>query len=182
MRKINIVGQRELHDYNSVESFSDELEAQGFDYISTLSNDPSPGVYTVRWGHYVADTPGEAFSRDMKTLYRAVREREEAAAAEFTEDCERAGVAAAAQQFAAESGYTGRDAEVFVDGFVGRSIKQANPREEGREGIFRAGKAARNTPDGRRACRALAVKFRSTAEPIRPASISMYGPIANGEC
>lgn len=181
MHSIVLVGSREFSSFAPADQFYDVLEAQGFEYISTLFNVPHAGMYTVRWGHYEVDHES-ADRYEMRMIAKIWAERESEAADEFTALCNRDGRLVAARQFAAAAGYTGRDADVFCAGFEGVNAKSVNPRAEGREPIFREGRAAWGSKEGQRAWRVESVRARSIRAPVLPAPFNPgCGLIANGE-
>ena len=178
---VKTIGSEAFADFGAAERFSETMEADGFAYVSTLTNTPTAGMFTVRWGHYVAPAK-TALEYEMRVYEKIFREREDEANLEFERACSGLGRQMAAAQFASAAGLSGRDAEVFVQGFCGWSAKISDPRSEGRECVFRAGRAAWGSKDGQRACRVAAVQARSVVprvapRPFRPAS----GPISNHE-
>lgn len=163
------------------EAFADAREAEGFDSVSVITNMPHPGSFEVRWGHLSADREN-GFDYEMRMIAKIHIDREAEAEAQFTKDCERKGRADAGRDAAQIAGYSGRDAEVFCDGFRGISAKIVNPRAEGRESIFLAGRAAWGSHEGQRSFRAASVAARSVIEkvPAKPFNPGL-GLIANGE-
>lgn len=177
---VNQIGFREFASYDEADRFYGVLDAQGYEYISTLCNVPRPGMFTVRWGHLVAPENGHQY--EMRVIAQVFREREQEAADEFNAECTAHGRRAAAEEIAAARGLIGRDAELFADGFCGVAAKWANPRKEGREPIFREGRRAWGGADGQRLARAKAVAARSILAPSAPRPFNPgHGLIANGE-
>lgn len=165
-------------DITAANTFADDREAEGFGRVSIISNTPRPGTYEVRWGH---ETPVDnSFTAVIAGYAKIFAEREQAADYQYERDCERVGKRSAAEAEAQAAGLDGRDAEVFISGFVGTPIKAANPRAEGRLEIFKRGAAASKTPEGQRAIRAAAVAARST---MARSELAPYaeGRISNGE-
>lgn len=178
---VQLIGSREFGTFRAAESFYDQCDSDGFSYVSTLTNVPRTGMYTVRWGHYVE--PREA-THDwaMRKTSEIFQEREDEAASTFTRACEGVGRQEAARQCAAVAGYTGSDAEMFEKGFCGWSAKLVNPRATGMEDIFRAGRKAWGSSDGQRLFRVESVRARSIVEPVAPRPFNPgCGLIANGE-
>lgn len=166
-KEVQKVGRVECASIEEANALYDDLEQQGFDYISVLSNTPTHGSHQVSWGHYVAVTES-ASDYEMRMLSRIYEEREQEAAREFTAACEGEGRQVAARILAAAAGLEGRDAEVFCFGFCGWSAKLVNPRAEGREPQFRAGRLAWGSKEGQRLWRIESVKARSVIPPVSP--------------
>lgn len=165
----------EFSTYAAAERRCDELEAAGEENYSISTNTPRPGRWTVNYGESDTDM------LSLAGLSRAMDERQ----ARLDEDREATllgiGRNQAAQNAAAEAGLAGRDAEVFVAGFVGASAKQVDPRSEGRESIFRAGRKAYSEPRWQQASRAAAAAARKDVPREHAEPINMGGLIANGE-
>lgn len=174
--------EREYVRFNSMKSadeFAQARENDGFDSVSVITNTPRPGLFEVRWGRI--DTEN-ARDYELRMIAKVYCEREDEARREFNRDCEVEGRRVAANQFAEAAGYSGRDAEIFRAGFCGSSAKFVNPRAEGRESIFRAGRIAGASRAGQRACRIEAVRARSILPAVEPLPFNRgTGLIANGE-
>ena len=130
----------------SAEAFYDDREAEDFNHVSLIKNLPQIGEFQVSWGNQAP----EDFTRSVS---RQIKREAETASAGRQADCVERGRRVAAQKIAAERGLAGRAAEVFADGFCGVSAKWTDPRAEGLEPVFRAGRAAATTPDAQRAVR-----------------------------
>jgi hypothetical protein len=164
-------------DFGEAMRFCDEREAAGDEHVTMLANTPRPGWFEVSYGTLEVDNSFQGLMDRYNQIFDA---REKESWDNFNRACEDHGRQSAAEDAAKAAGYEGRDAEVFIDGFTGYSIKAVNPRREGREDIFRAGRKAAQSAEGQRAIRVAQVKARSilTREPPRPWSEG--GEIANG--
>jgi len=174
------IGQSMFASLEAAQELYDSLERQGFDYISIVSNASAKGELRVSWGHYVESTETR-FEYELRMLAKIRHEREQEAADEFTTACNTKGRCLAGQQLADASGLEGRDAEVFCFGFCGHPAKFVDPRAEGREPIFRAGRAAWGGKEGQRLWKIESVKARSVLTPALPQPFNYGGLIANGE-
>ena len=130
----------------AADAFFDARDADGFSSVSLIVNAAGPGTYQVSWTNEPMESLEAILGRQFKR---------DAAAAEAGRqaDCVSRGRRAAAQEIAAVRGLNDRAAAVFVEGFCGTSAKCVNPRAEGLEPIFRAGRAAAQAPDAQRAVR-----------------------------
>lgn len=160
MFQVQKVGSLPFASIDAAEAFYEQKEAEGFAHVSMLTNTPSPGEFTVTWGHHI-ETDETADEWEMRKLGQIFAARESEAEQRFTADCAQYGRQAAAMQLAAAVGYEGRHAEMFIAGFVGASAKHVNPRAEGLEKVFREGRAAWGSNDGQRLVRIESVKARS---------------------
>jgi hypothetical protein len=165
-------------DLPAADVFAQEREAEGFESVSILSNLPEPGRFEVRWSNLDWDNSFESLARSYKKI---LDERRAAADEKFDAGCRCLGRQLAAEEFAESEGLSGRDREVFVQGFSGWNAKVANPRADGREHIFRAGRAAWGSREGQRAFRRCSVAARTIVHREKPAPFSEGGAIANGE-
>lgn len=181
MPEVATIGRQCCRSFEEADALCNNLEAQGFTYVASLYNVPKPGMYEVSWGHYVEPTEG-GLAYEIRTLARIYREREEEAEAAFNRECEAEGRCNAARTLAEAAGFTGRDAVIFSAGFCGSKAKFIDPRSEGREAVFRAGRRAWGSSEGQRTYRMEAVRARSRLQktPPRPFSPGL-GLIANGE-
>jgi hypothetical protein len=179
--KVQKIGEREFLSVDAADKFIEEIESQGFDAVSRVTNTPRVGMCTVSWGHYIESTES-AHEWELRTISDIYNRREKEAANEFTAKCNEQGREEAAKQQARAAGYAGRDAEVFELGFRGWSAKFANPRAEGREHIFREGRRAWGSAEGQRLTRIETVKERSCIARVEPVPFNVgRGLIANGE-
>lgn len=164
-------------DLESAECFAQAREDEGFAAVSIKTNTPRPGRFEVGWGHAEHDS---SFSELMSEYGKIFAEREAREEAAHRIACERLGRAAAAHEFAEAAGLFGRDAEVFCAGFIGLSAKTVNPRAEGREDLFRAGRQAWGGKEGQAAFRRCAVAARRVVQ-REPKPFFEGGAIASGE-
>lgn len=156
---------------------ADALEAEGFEYVSIVANVDGRGRAEVKYGSLPSVGADRSVLADYNRIFDAKEKlREE----KFTADCWREGRAIVAVEAAAAKGYTGRDAEVFAEGFCGVPAKRADPRAEGREMISREGRAEYGKAEVQRAIRVASEKARSTLERPAPFHYS-EGAISNGE-
>jgi hypothetical protein len=164
-------------DYDAAKRFCDEREAAGDEHVTMVTNTPRPGFFEVKYGTLEVDNSFQ----ELTDMYNQIFEqREQASWDNFTRDCEDYGRRSAAEDAAKMAGFDGRDAEIFIDGFIGYSIKAVDPRKEGREGVFRAGRKAAQSPEWQRAIRVAQVKARSIVKRVPPVPWSEGGEIANG--
>lgn len=178
-KEIQKIGEREFETFDDANRCYCEREADGFAYVCMTYNTPKAGMYTVRWGIYVESEDQPTY--EIRMLAKIFRERDDEASAQFNKECEVVGRTNAAHQIAAAAGYTGRDAEIFVSGFCGSSAKIVNPRAEGREHIFRAGRVAWGSNNGQRTWRVESVKARTVVRLVVATPLAYGGLIANGE-
>lgn len=134
-------------------AFADSIP-ESFDSVSVLTNTPTVGTFAVRWG----------MLDDNKSLEQQFAEsiKEHLSAEEKEETTRRSATATReiAAEVAHEYGHAGRDAEMFVYGFTKWPAKVVNPRAEGREPIFRAGRSAWVKPDVQQRIRARIAQLR----------------------
>ena len=181
-KKIIIVDSEECSSRAEGDALCDSQEAAGFEYVAMLSNSPRPGSYLVKWGHEVALSAEQAHTDDMQLLAKIIEDREQQARDEFDEICRLEGRKIAAEAMALAAGYTGRDAEIFAAGYMGVPAAQQNPRAQGREPIFRAGRAVWGSNDGQRAYRIASVHARSSVPKVFAARLELgAGLLANNE-
>lgn len=165
----------EFASYEAASARCDTLEAAGEENYSILTNTPRVGRYTVAYGESNHDM------LSLASIATADDERQAALDEKREQHLLSIGRASAAKLAAVEAGLTGRDAEVFAAGFTGLSAKVADPRAEGREPIFRAGRQAYSDPRWQRASRAAAAAARKDVPREYAEPINMGGLIANGE-
>lgn len=173
-----MIEYKDFTSYDGAQSFCEAREAEGHPYVSILTNTPHPGSWRVSWGTRQIDASFDGLMREYANIFDA---REQNAQAQYTQQCEALGRLMAAGEAADESGLSGRDAEVFISGFKGVPAKTANPRAEGREHLFRAGRRAWGEPRWQRAYRAASVRARSMIEFDTTIQFREGGLIANGE-
>ncbi len=143
-----MTNHRDFSSRADANRFYDSIE-HDHDHVSMTTNTPAPGMTRVSFGP-LPKTDDESHDEFMASLRRnEQRQREEKAAAREAE------VMAAARRIAAQKaakqfGLEGREAEMFKAGFSGVSAKWANPRAEGLESIFRAGRDAWGKPEWQR--------------------------------
>lgn len=141
----------EYQDFFNIEEANrlfDTLEAMGFEYISTLSNVPEPGMFRVKWGKLEIDTSDEGVLADYERIYK--KEEEEARAA-HGKQCLAYARQIAAEQFAEKQEFESeKSREMFIAGFAGTPAKFADPRQFGLEPVFRAGRKAWASKEGQR--------------------------------
>lgn len=135
-----------FQDHQAAVAFYDARDADGFSSVSLIVNAAGPGTYQVSWTNAPPESLEAIFGRQLNRDAAARQAGRQA-------DCVSLGRRAAAQEIAVARGLTGRAAEVFADGFCGVSAKWTNPRAEGLEPTFRAGRKAAQTPDAQRAVR-----------------------------
>lgn len=174
LRWRKIMNRKDFDSFAAADAFADQCEVDGHEHVSIISNTPAPGTWRVNYGKKETESP-------LHCMNRAIEDRENQAREAFNKKCKLAGRELAGRDAAAAAGFSGRDAEMFVLGFTGCPAKWADPRSEGRESIFRAGRKAWGTKEGQRASRAAEVTARRTIEFEPSVPISESGLIANGE-
>lgn len=141
---------------SAAEAFYDQIENQ-HDRVSLTTNYPEVGMFRVSFG----DDPKQTYLEFVSGFFgqaerRREEERKEARDAEVAEMARWI----AAQEAAQASGLSGREADVFAAGFAGHDAKRVNPRAEGLEPVFRAGRAAWAQPESQRRYRVAMIEAR----------------------
>lgn len=126
---------------------------------SIVGNSPRPGMFRV----FVGDPP--PLPRTTTELYAPIQDAYDRAERqdriEYEAELLRQSFWTVGAEMAKELGHTGLAAEMFVQGFAGVPAQVADPRAHNLEPVFRAGRAAKNTADTARRCRAAAQSLRS---------------------
>ncbi|PKO36007.1 MAG: hypothetical protein CVU33_20655 [Betaproteobacteria bacterium HGW-Betaproteobacteria-6] len=149
----------DFNDQDKAERFFDAMEVENHEYVAMIANTPTTGMYRVKWGEHKREP--QTLTDVLRDINSVFDDREMEARQQYDADCALRGREIAADESAAAAGLTGREARVYSLGFSGASAKFVNPRAEGLEQIFRAGRLAWATPEGQRAARAAAVRARS---------------------
>ena len=152
----------------------------------SMTGYPAGEGYEASYTVYFDDDANDSFAqspREMSLtdlfapLERAHEKQVRAEAIEYEKELFAHGVAAVAQEVAVERGLEGMAAEYFVDGFNGRSAAFVNPRKDGMEPVFRAGRSARQAKGVEQRCRAAAAALRVQYPFTEPSALCISYPV-----
>ena len=135
----------------------------------SMTGYPAGEGYEASYTVYFDDDANDSFAqspREMSLselfapLGRAHEKQVRAEAIEYEKELFARGVAAVAQEIAEDRALTGVELQMFVAGFCGVHASVADPRKQGLEPTFRAGRSARQAKGVEQRCRAAAAALR----------------------
>jgi hypothetical protein len=154
LKEIDMINKKNFTTLAAANKFADTVEDSA-QYLSITGSDDCGWI--VSFG---TNTDTRTELQALNDMFNA-EERE--AGEKKSADCSKSALEQVGAEIAAEAGHSGQAARQFTMGFAGYSAKFADPRACGLEPVFRAGRAARQTPDCARRVRArTALIFHNT--------------------
>lgn len=135
----------------------------------SMTGYPAGEGYEASYTVYFDDDANDSFAQSpsgtsltelFAPLARAHEKQVRAEAIEYEKELFAHGVAAVAQEVAEDRALAGVELQMFVAGFCGVPASVANPRKQGLEPTFRAGRSARQAKGVEQRCRAAAAALR----------------------
>ena len=152
----------------------------------SMTGYPAGGGYEASYTVYFDDDANDSFAqspREMSLtelfapLERAHEKQVRAEAIEYEKELFAHGVAAVAQEVAEDRALAGVELQMFVAGFCGVPASVANPRKQGLEPTFRAGRSARQAKGVEQRCRAAAAALRVQYPFTEPSALCISYPV-----
>lgn len=157
----------------------------------SMTGYPAGEGYEASYTVYFDDDANDSFAqspREMSLaelfapLERAHEKQVRAEAIEYEKELFAHGVAAVAQEIAEDRALTGVERQAFAAGFCGVPASVANPRKQGLEPTFRAGRSARQAKGVEQRCRAAAAALRVQYPFTEPSALCIsYPALMDGE-
>lgn len=152
----------------------------------SMTGYPAGEGYEASYTVYFDDDANDSFAqspREMSLaelfapLERAHEKQVLAEAIEYEKELFAHGVAAVAQEIAEDRALAGVELQMFVAGFCGVPASAANPRKQGLEPTFRAGRSARQAKGVEQRCRAAAAALRVQYPFAEPSALCISYPV-----
>lgn len=152
----------------------------------SMTGYPAGEGYEASYTVYFDDDANDSFAqspREMSLtelfapLERAHEKQVRAEAIEYEKELFTHGVAAVAQEVAEDRALAGVELQMFVAGFCGVPASVANPRKQGLEPTFRAGRSARQAKGVEQRCRAAAAALRVQYPFAEPSALCISYPV-----
>lgn len=152
----------------------------------SMTGYPAGEGYEASYTVYFDDDANDSFAqspREMSLtelfapLEHAHEKQVRAEAIEYEKELFAHGVAAVAQEVAEDRALAGVELQMFVAGFCGVPASVANPRKQGLEPTFRAGRSARQAKGVEQRCRAAAAALRVQYPFAEPSALCISYPV-----
>ncbi len=152
----------------------------------SMTGYPAGEGYEASYTVYFDDDANDGFAQSpsemsltelFAPLERAHEKQVRAEAIEYEKELFAHGVAAVAQEVAEDRALAGVELQMFVAGFCGVPASVANPRKQGLEPTFRAGRSARQAKGIEQRCRAAAAALRVQHPFTEPSALCISYPV-----